>query len=119
MRDDYERLLDIQEAIQNVEKYGAQGKTAFEREELIQTWIVYYLQILGEAASNLSDKLKNRHTGVPWKKITGMRNILVHGYFDIDLDIVWRLVEENLPDLKQAVERILEAEKPAPDTRQQ
>ncbi len=48
-----------------------------------------------------------------------MRNVLVHGYFDIDLDIVWRLVEENLPDLKQAVERILEAEKPAPDARQQ
>lgn len=86
MRNDYKRLLDIQEAIRNIEKYASKGKKSFEQDELIQTWIVYHLQILGEATTSLTDDMKRRYPAVPWKQITGMRNILVHGYFHIDLD---------------------------------
>ena len=111
MRDDYERLLDIQEAIGNIEKYAARGREAFEQEELIQTWMVHHMQILGEAATNLTEELKNRYPDVPWKKITGMRNILVHGYFDIDLDIVWGVVERDLPSLRTVLDQMIEKEK--------
>jgi len=114
MRDDRVRLLDIQEAIERIEKYARQGQEAFEHEELIQTWIVHHLQIIGEAARALSSNLRDQHPEIPWSKIIGMRNILVHDYFGIDVDVVWAVVERDLPDLKLQIETILrEVGKPA------
>ena len=67
MRGERVRLLDIQEAIERIEKYARQGQEAFEQEELIQTWIVHHLQIIGEAAR--ASDLKNQHPEMPWSKI--------------------------------------------------
>jgi len=108
MRDDRERLLDILEAIERIEKYAAQGQETFERNELVQTWIVHHLQIIGEASRTLSADLKDQHPEVPWSKIIGMRNILVHDYFGIDVDVVWSVVERDLPDLKRQIEARLQ-----------
>lgn len=107
MRDDCERLLDIQEAIERIEKYTAQGRAAFEREELIQTWVIHHLQIIGEAARAFSSDFKQQHPEVPWPQIAGMRNILVHHYFGIDAGVVWSVVERDLPALKQQVATML------------
>jgi len=107
MRGERVRLLDIQEAIERIEKYATQGQETFEQEELIQTWIVHHLQIIGEAARGLSSDLKNQHPEMPWPKIIGMRNILVHHYFGIDVDVVWAVVERDLPDLKLRIETLL------------
>jgi len=107
MRGERVRLLDIQEAIERIEKYATQGQETFEQEELIQTWIVHHLQIIGEAARGLSSDLKNQHPEMPWSKIIGMRNILVHHYFGIDVDVVWAVVERDLPDLKLRIETLL------------
>jgi uncharacterized protein with HEPN domain len=108
MRDDKERLLDILESIENIEKYVVRGKTAFENDELVQTWILHHLQILGEAAAKISDDFQELHSDVPWFKIIGMRNILVHGYFRIDLKVVWSVVQNDLPALKQQVKQLLQ-----------
>ena len=113
MRDDYERMLDVREALEHIEKYAVRGRDAFERDELLQTWVVHHLQILGEACANFTDAFRQRHPHVSWKDIVGMRNVLVHGYFDIDLDVVWSTVEHDLPGLKKSILRILEEEKPA------
>jgi uncharacterized protein with HEPN domain len=107
MRDDRLRLLDIQEAITHIEKYTAQGRAAFDQDELIQTWVVHHLQIIGEACRGISQSLRDQHPAIPWTKIVGMRNILVHIYFGIDEEIVWSVVENDLPDLKREVENIL------------
>lgn len=107
MRDDRKRLLDIQEAIADIRKYAQHGRKEFEKEELIQTWIVHHLLILGEAASALSDSFKERHPDIPWSKIVGMRNVLVHNYFAIDLDVVWSVVENDLPALQRYIETLL------------
>jgi uncharacterized protein with HEPN domain len=107
MRDERERLVDILEAIEKIEKYASQGKDEFERNELVQMWIVHHLQIIGEAASRLSGDFKEAHPDVAWKQIIGMRNILVHGYFEIDLEIVWAVVEDHLPELKRRMSDIL------------
>lgn len=88
MRDDRERLLDITEAIENINKYAARGKDAFRNEELVQTWTLHHLQILGEAAARVSDQFQDNHPDIPWFKIIGMRNILVHDYFRIDIEAV-------------------------------
>ena len=107
MRDDRERLLDIHEAIENVRKYAARGKDAFRNDELIQTWILHHIQILGEAAARISDEFQERHPDIPWFKIVGMRNILVHDYFNIDIDAVWSVVENDLPLLYNQIGRLL------------
>ena len=107
MRDDHERLLDPQEAIERIEKYAAQGRAAFERDELIQTWILHHLRLLCEAARAISGNFKQQHAEVAWPQIAGMRNILVHHYFGIDLAIVWAVVEHELPVLKQQVAALL------------
>ena len=101
MRDDRERLLDILEAIERIEKHAVRGREAFENEELIQNWIVHHLQIIGEAAARLSENFRKNHPDIAWKQIIGMRNILVHDYFGIDTDIVWSVVEKDIPTLKK------------------
>ena len=107
MREDRERLKDILEAIEHIEKYAAQGRKTFEQDELIQTWILHHLLILGEATSRISDEFIEKHPNIPWTKITGMRNILIHHYFGIDLEVVWSVVEKDLPDLKKKLQFFL------------
>ena len=108
MRDDRERLLDILEAIAQIEKYAVRGKPAFEQDELVQNWIVHRLQIVGEACRALTPEFRDLHPEVPWSEVIGMRNILVHGYFGIDNAIVWSVVEDSLPTLKTQVTAMLQ-----------
>ncbi len=107
MRDDRERLLDVLEAIERIEKYAVRGRESFERDELIQTWVLHHLQILGEAVRALSLELTQKHSEVAWSKIVGMRNILVHNYFSIDAAIVWAVIENDLPLLKRQITGLL------------
>jgi uncharacterized protein with HEPN domain len=81
VRDVNERLLDIQEAITNIMKYTGQGRDSFNQNELIQTWVIRHLEIIGEAARAIPADFKELHPLVPWRKINGMRNLLVHHYF--------------------------------------
>ena len=103
MRDARERLRDMIDAVDRVEQYAAQGRSVFASDELIQVWIVHHLQILGEAASQLGRDFHSAHPVVPWPQIVAMRNILVHDYFGIDLDQVWNVVANELPELKIAL----------------
>lgn len=107
MRKDRVRLQDILEAIVKIEQYTDRGRQAFDTDEMLQVWVVYHLQILGEAASKLSPELRIRYPDVPWTQIVGMRNILVHDYFGIDLDVVWTVIERDLLQLKPQISAIL------------
>ena len=110
MRDDKERLRDILDAIDQIEKYAVQGEAEFQQNELIQVWIVHHLQIIGEASSSLSQALTDKYPRVPWAEIVAFRNILVHEYFRVDLPAVWKIVERDLPILTNQVEAILKDE---------
>ena len=114
MRDTYERLQDIQEAIIRIMKYTAQGRDAFDNDELVQTWVVHHLEIIGEAARAIPKDFKNQHPEILWTKISGMRNVLVHIYFGIDQDIVWEVVENDLPSLKTSIDAFLNARETKP-----
>ena len=107
MRPEAERLQDILAAITAIERYTSQGRQAFDDQELIQVWVVHHLQIIGEAASVLSADLMNQYSEVPWAQIVAFRNILVHEYFRISPNLIWAIVQNNLPQLKVTVERIL------------
>jgi len=108
MRDPRERLRDILDAIDAIERYRDRDKVEFERNELLQVWFLHQLQIIGEAARALPEETRALAPDIPWLKIIGMRNILVHGYFGIDTDVVWDTVTQDIPVLKPAVERLLQ-----------
>jgi uncharacterized protein with HEPN domain len=107
MRDANERLLDMVEAIERIEKYASKGRKSFEQNELIQTWVVHHLEIIGEAASKLGRAFHETHPTIPWAQIIAMRNILVHEYFGMDLEAVWRAIERDLPELKAKLKAII------------
>jgi len=107
MRDPKERVRDILEAIAAIERYRDRDRSAFEKDELLQVWFLRHLQIIGEAARRLPEEVRNLAPDIPWHKIIGMRNVLVHGYFAIDLDAVWNAVQQDIPLLKPAVEALL------------
>lgn len=107
MRDPRERLRDILEAIAAIERYRDRDRPAFAQDELLQTWFLRHLQIIGEAARALPDEVRSMAPGIPWPKIIGMRNILVHGYFAIDTEIVWDAATRDVPAMKPEVERLL------------
>jgi uncharacterized protein with HEPN domain len=70
------------------------------------------LRVVGEATKGLSDGLKAGHPDIPWKQIAGMRDILIHHYFGVNLDLVWQVVEKHLPEFSSRVEEILAASAP-------
>jgi len=112
MRDSTERLRDILEAIERIERYAVRGKAAFEQDELIQVWMVSHIQTIGEACRSLAPEFQESYPEIPWRAIIGMRNILVHHYFEVDLDAVWQVIQRDLPPLKVAVAAVLGAISP-------
>ena len=73
-----------------------------------QVWILYHIQLIGEAANGISERFRETHTKIPWKKIISMRHLLVHQYFGIDLDEVWNTAQKDLPELRKEIAHILE-----------
>ena len=107
MRDDDGRLRDILEAIDKIAAYTRKGREEFEGSELVQVWIVHQIQVVGEAARGLSENLRDQHPEVPWSDVIGMRNILVHEYFGIDLQEVWDTAVNDIPRLRPLIELAL------------
>jgi uncharacterized protein with HEPN domain len=101
VRRDLEWLRDILEAIEQIDRYAARGRDAFETDELIRVWVVHHLEQIGEAAKRISEETRALDPAVPWAQIVGMRNILTHQYFDIDRDAVWSTVQRDLPALRR------------------
>ncbi|KPK99696.1 MAG: hypothetical protein AMJ91_06780 [candidate division Zixibacteria bacterium SM23_73_3] len=101
-------LKDILEAVRKIEKYTENICVVdFAKDELIQDGVVRNLEIIGEAVKNIPEDIKSTRSQVEWKKIAGLRDILIHGYFGIDVDIVWDVVKNKIPELKQKILEIL------------
>jgi len=101
MRDDRERVLDILEAIERIQKISVRGREYFYNDEMAQVWVIHHLQIIGEAVRGISPEFRTANPDIPWSDIIGMRNVLIHHYFGIDRDAVWNVVENDLPALKE------------------
>ena len=101
-------LKDILEAIRKIEKYTeGQSFNDFREDELKQDGVVRNLEIIGEAVKNIPDEIKNKKSEVEWKKVAGLRDILIHAYFGIDVDIVLDIVKNKTPELKEKILEIL------------
>ena len=117
-RDDAVYLRHILDAIKQIEKYlKGISKEQFMENKLLQDGVVRQLEIIGEASRHLSEGLRQRHPEVPWRQIIGMRNRIIHEYFNVDLEIVWEVVEKDLPDLKAQAHKILQKQSQEGQTR--
>lgn len=103
MRRDDERLADIIEAADKIAVRSAKGRSAFDADEDTQIVLVHLIQVIGEAAAGLSDGLIAQHPEVPWRQIIATRNRVVHGYFEVDLDILWDVAVIDVPQLASQV----------------
>ena len=108
MRDYKLYLDDILEAAKRIEKY-TKGLTLakVKRNELTIDGVVRNLEIIGEAVKNIPANIKDKHPDIEWKKMAGLRDILAHEYFGIDLEILWDIIENKLPELKKEISRLL------------
>jgi len=109
MKDDRIYLLHIRDAIQHIVEYTTPGKESFFADRKTQDAVVRNLEIIGEATKRVSSSLKATHPDISWKPIAGMRDKLIHDYFGINLQLVWHVVERDLPTLQSRVTRLLEA----------
>jgi len=110
MKDDRLYLIHISECIERIESYiDGKDKQQFLDSSLIQDAIIRNLQVLSESTQRISDAAKENMSEVDWFKIAGFRNVLVHDYLGIDIERVWNILEKDLPALKKAVQKMLDA----------
>jgi len=105
---DRQRLLHILDAIKEIESYTADATAeSFCENSMMRFASIKQIEIIGEAANLIAEETRNKSTAVPWRQIIGLRHILVHEYFGIDSDLVWQIIEQDLPQLNLAVTELL------------
>ena len=98
---------DMWEAMERVEQYTANmSQEAFLRDPRTSDAVVRNFEIIGEAANQLPADFKQQHADVEWIKIVGLRHRIVHDYFDIDLQLVWQILQKDLPTFKAKLQRL-------------
>ncbi len=101
-------LRDILEASAKIEKYVEDMSFEdFSQDDLIKDGVARNLEIIGEAAKNIPNEIKKKTSDLEWRKIAGLRDILIHAYFGIDVEIVWDIVKNKIPTLKEKIMEML------------
>lgn len=108
MKDDKFYLIHIIDSISNIETYVKPGEFEFFNSKLIQDAVIRNLEIIGEATKKVSNELKQKEYDIPWRELAGLRDVLIHDYFGVDLDIVWNVVKKELPKIYMLIKKILE-----------
>jgi uncharacterized protein with HEPN domain len=107
MKNDMLYLQHILECIDNIESYVPNGESDFFSSKLIQDAVIRNLEVIGEATKRVSMDLRSQHSDVPWREMAGMRDVLIHNYFGVDNEIVWNVVKDELPLLKNKIAELL------------
>lgn len=107
MKDDRVYLRHILDAIEKVESYVSVGRDEFMAKSHWQDAVIRQLEIIGEATKRLSQELRSLHPDVPWRRVAGLRDVLIHDYMGVRLAAVWTMTQADLPTLKRQIEQIL------------
>lgn len=106
-RDAMVQIEDIIESLLRIEEYILSiNKDDFISNVQIQDAVVRRLEIIGEAVKNIPQEIKVKYPHIPWKKIAGMRDLLIHEYFGVNLDRIWKVAKEDIPNLKKEISEI-------------
>jgi len=101
-------LDHISERIRRIERCANEGREAFEESHVLQDAVMRNFEVIGEAVKQLSPALRTEYPEVPWRRVAGFRDVLIHNYMGVDVDEVWNVIEKDLPQLKQTVETMRE-----------
>ncbi|BBL82788.1 DUF86 domain-containing protein [Thermus thermophilus] len=101
-------LQDMLESLEKIDRYTA-GLTfeRFAQDDRTVDAVVRNLEVIGEAARQIPSEVRERYPEVPWRRVIGLRNVVVHEYFAVDVEIVWTVVRQSLPELKEALRRMM------------
>jgi uncharacterized protein with HEPN domain len=105
-KDDLPYLQHIKLSLERIGEYASAGREVFSKDSKTQDAILRNLQTMAESTQKLSTSLKGKYPEVPWVKLSGFRNILVHNYLGLNLDRIWEVVEKNIPEFKVQFARI-------------
>ena len=109
--DDISRLRHILEAAQKAVRYTKNRKRGeLDADELLGLGLIRLLEIIGEAAWGVSEQLRDKYPGIAWRQMANMRNRLIHGYFDVNNDLVWETVTIELPPLIIQIKAVIKKE---------
>jgi uncharacterized protein with HEPN domain len=100
MRRDKIYIGQIIVAIEKIEDYTKEGQEAFKNAEIIQDAVIRNIEVVGEVAKKISNVFKEQNSNIPWRKMAGIRDVLIHDYDSIDMNIVWNVVANELPKIK-------------------
>ncbi len=100
-------LAQMLERILRIESYTWEGESSFLQNPLIQDAVIRNLEVIGEAAKRVPDEFRVQHPDIPWRALTGFRDVLIHQYEGVGLALVWSAVATSLPELRQAIEAVL------------
>jgi uncharacterized protein with HEPN domain len=109
VKEDSVYLRHILDALERIRVYTREGRAAFLADPKTQDAVVRNLEIVGEAVKNVSEAVRQAAPEVPWKRIAGMRDILIHAYFGVNLETVWGVVETEVPAFHERVRELLSA----------
>jgi uncharacterized protein with HEPN domain len=102
-------IEDILESITKIEHYTEGiSQAEFIGNTLIQDAVLRRLEVMGEATKNLPNELREKYPEIPWREIAGLRDVLIHGYFGVNLARVWLVIERDLPNLKERISEVLQ-----------
>jgi uncharacterized protein with HEPN domain len=110
-RDHLDYLQDILSMIDKVEQFTADlSLEEFEENEMVHFAVIRAIEVMGEAAKHVPPEVKRRYPEVPWIRMAGMRDRIIHGYFGLDLHIVWKTATRSIPMLRPKISEILRVE---------
>jgi hypothetical protein len=103
------RIEDILEAIENIAEYtSGMDYSAWQKDRRTIDAVIRNLEVIGEAATYIPEEIKGKYSEIPWAKMRGIRNLLIHEYFGVDIDVVWETIQKDLEPLKELLGNIKE-----------
>ena len=112
MKREYKLFIqDIKECIAQIDKFVADlTLEEFKTDEMVSSAVVRKLEVIGEATKNIPSEIRQKYKELPWSDMARMRDKIIHGYFGIDYEVVWKTIKERLPEIKPKIDAILKLE---------